>query len=161
MWIGWVESNFRNQTLKSWANLDNPFKRTDYAKYCMSPSLDGTRDITREQLSIDFVHRFSFFSSSWISIVRLIKLNHKCMYIHLTTNILKYQSRGKICFHEKYFFCVYSSILLYCCDITDFRRVPPERTTYKKLMKNLKNHISWLDYPNLSKLLHSPFTQSA
>ena len=43
MWIGWVESNFRNPTVKVWADLDNPFKRSDYAKLCMSPSLDETR----------------------------------------------------------------------------------------------------------------------
>ena len=42
MWNGWVESNFTNPTLKVWADLDNPFKRNDYAKLCMSPSLDGT-----------------------------------------------------------------------------------------------------------------------
>ena len=28
MWIGWVESTFRNPTIKFWANLDNPFKKT-------------------------------------------------------------------------------------------------------------------------------------
>ena len=38
MWIGWVESNyFRNPSVKVWADLDNPFKRSDYAKLCMSP----------------------------------------------------------------------------------------------------------------------------
>ena len=42
MWIGRVESNFTNPTVKVWADLDNPFKRSDYAKLCMSPSLDGT-----------------------------------------------------------------------------------------------------------------------
>ena len=42
MWIGWVESNFRNPTVKFGANLDNSFKRTNYAKFCISPSLDGT-----------------------------------------------------------------------------------------------------------------------
>ena len=43
MWIGfWVESNFTNPTVKVWADLDNLFKRSDYAKLCMSPSLDGT-----------------------------------------------------------------------------------------------------------------------
>ena len=42
MWIGWVESNFTNPTVKVWADLDNPFKRSDYAKLCMSPSLGGT-----------------------------------------------------------------------------------------------------------------------
>ena len=42
MWIGWVENNFRNPTVKFLANLDNPFKRTNYAKFCMSPSLEGT-----------------------------------------------------------------------------------------------------------------------
>ena len=42
MWIGWVESNFRNPTVTFWANLDNPFNRTNSAKFWMSPSLDGT-----------------------------------------------------------------------------------------------------------------------
>ena len=63
LWIGWVESNFRNPTVNFWANLDNPFKSSNYGKFCMSPSLDGTRicDTPREQFSIDFVHRFSQF----------------------------------------------------------------------------------------------------
>ena len=161
MWIGWTESNFTNPSEKVWADLDNPFKRSDYEKLCMLPSLGGTLPeyvISQEDnppltLYIDF-HNFYF---SWISIVFLIKLIHKCMHIHLSPNIPKYQRRGKIHFHEKLFFvCVYSSIRqLYCCDITYMyiRRVPPERATYTKLMKLLKNHMSWLDYPNLSKLL--------
>ena len=41
MWIGWVESNFTNPTVKVWADLDNPFKRNDYAKLCMSVALSG------------------------------------------------------------------------------------------------------------------------
>ena len=45
--------------------MDNPFKRTNYAKFCMSPSLDVNSaricDITSEQLSIDFVHKISQF----------------------------------------------------------------------------------------------------
>ena len=41
MWIGWVERKFTNPTVKVWADLDNPFN-SDYAKLCMSPSLDGT-----------------------------------------------------------------------------------------------------------------------
>ena len=42
MWTGWVERNFTNPTVKVWAYLDNPFKISDYAKLCMSPSLDRT-----------------------------------------------------------------------------------------------------------------------
>ena len=42
MWIGRVEGNFRNPALNFLANLDKPFKRTNYAKFCMSPSLDRT-----------------------------------------------------------------------------------------------------------------------
>ena len=42
MWIEWVEGNFTNPTVKVWADLDNPLKRSDYAKLCMSPSLDVT-----------------------------------------------------------------------------------------------------------------------
>ena len=74
MWIGWVESNSTNTTVKVWADLDNPFKRSDYAKLCMSPSLDGTlpeyvisqEDNSPLTLYIDF-HNFFYFS--WISIV--------------------------------------------------------------------------------------------
>ena len=61
-WVIW--SNFRNLTVKVWANLDNSFKRNDYAKFCiyMSASLDGNLpevcDAIREQLSIAFVHIF-------------------------------------------------------------------------------------------------------
>ena len=48
--------------------MDNPFKRTYYAKFCMSPSLDGTMPesvISQENnspltLYIEF-HNFSFF----------------------------------------------------------------------------------------------------
>ena len=68
MWIGWVESNFTNPTVKVWADLDNPFKRNDYAKLCMLPSLDGTvpeyvisqEDNSPLTLYIDF-HKFRFF----------------------------------------------------------------------------------------------------
>ena len=42
MWIGWVESNYTNPTIQVWADFDNPYKRSDYAKLCMSPSLDET-----------------------------------------------------------------------------------------------------------------------
>ena len=42
MWTGWVESNFRNPTVECYANFDNPFKRTNCAKLCMSPSPDRT-----------------------------------------------------------------------------------------------------------------------
>ena len=110
MWIGWVESNFRNPSVKVWADLDNPFKRSDYAKLCMSPSLDGTlpeyvisqEDNSPLTLYIDF-HNFNF---SWISIGLLIKFNHKCMNIHLRPNIptCKYKRRGKMHFHEKWNF---------------------------------------------------------
>ena len=67
----------------------------------MSPSLDGTLPeyvISQEDncpltLYIDF--------HNWISIVLLIKFNHKCMHIHLRPNIPKYKRRGKMHFHEK------------------------------------------------------------
>ena len=106
MWIGWVESNFRNPTVKVWADLDNPFKRSDYAKLCMSPSLDGTLPeyvISQEDNSpltlYIYFQNFHFFFFSWISIVLLIKFIHKCMHIHLSPNIPKYKRTGKIHFH--------------------------------------------------------------
>ena len=111
MWIGWVESNFANPTVEVWADFGNPFKRSDYAKLCMSPSLDGTLPEyvigTRGQLSIDFVHRFFtiFLNFLGYAIVLLIKFIHtcKCMHIHLSPNIpiCKYKRRGKIHFHQK------------------------------------------------------------
>ena len=176
MWIGWVESNFRNPTVKFWANVDNPFKRTNYAKFCMLPSLDGTMPesvMSQENNSpLTLYIEFHNFFSSWISIVQLIMFNHKWMHNHLRPNIPKYKSREKMHYSWKvkiswnFVKFVYSSIRqLYCCDITDIIPVPPERAAYKKLTRTLKNHSSWLDYPNLPKLLlldfYLPFTQSA
>ena len=65
MWIEWVEGNFTNPTVKVWADLDKPFKRIEYAKLCMSPSLDETlpecvisqEDNSPLTLYIDF-HKF-------------------------------------------------------------------------------------------------------
>ena len=103
----------------------------------------------------------------------LIKLNHKCMHIHLRPNIPKYKRRGKVHLHEKLNFVkkkiVYNYIRqLFCCDITDIRRVPPERATYTKLRKPLKIiSFDWIIQIILSKLLmlcflnHTLFTQSA
>ena len=54
MWIGWVQSNFRNPTVKLSANLDNPFKSH---KFCLTPyvALSNFQNLwgTREQLSTD------------------------------------------------------------------------------------------------------------
>ena len=43
MWIGWVESNFRNPTVKVWANLDNPLKSYNFAKFCWNPCVALSR----------------------------------------------------------------------------------------------------------------------
>ena len=82
MCIGWVESNFRNPSIKDWADLDNPFKRNDYTKFCMSPSLDGIlpeyvisqEDNSPLTLYIDFQnfficrgYQYSFWSNSIIN----------------------------------------------------------------------------------------------
>ena len=105
MWIGWIESNFTNPTVTVWADLDNPFKRSDYAKLCMSPSLEGTLPeyvISQENNSpLTLYIDFQKFNFSWISIVLLIKFIHKCMHIHLSPNIPKYKRRGKIHFQER------------------------------------------------------------
>ena len=93
MWIGWVESNFTNSTVEVWADLDNQLKRSDYAKLCMSPSLDvilpeyviSQEDNSPLTLYIDFHNFLNNFS--WISIVLLIKFIHKCMHIHPSPNI--------------------------------------------------------------------------
>ena len=159
MWIGWVESKFTNPIVKVWADLDNPFKSSDYAKLCMSPSLDGTlpeyviSQVIEDNSPLTLYIDFHNFFSSWISIVLFIKFIHKCMHIHLSPN--KYKRGRHIFLKSKILYkFVYSSIRqLYCCDITDIKRVPPERATYTKSMKSLKNHISWLDYQNLPKLL--------
>ena len=62
MWIRWIESNFTNPTVKVWADLDNPFKRNDYAKLCVSLSLGGTLPeyvISQEDNSPLTLYRFS------------------------------------------------------------------------------------------------------
>ena len=109
MWIGWVESNFTNPTVKVWADLDNPFKRSDYAKLCMSPSLDGTQPeyvISQEDNSpLTLYTDFQNFNFSWISIVLLIKFIHKCMLIHLGPNIPKYKEKREDTFSWKVKFC--------------------------------------------------------
>ena len=95
MWIGWVESNFSNPTVKFWANLDNPFKRSNYSKVCMSPSLDGTMpESVISQLNnspltlyIEF-HNFYFFLDINSPVDQF---NHKCMHIHLSPNVPKYK----------------------------------------------------------------------
>ena len=67
--VDWVSrKQFYNPTVKDWADLDNPFKRSDYAKLCMSPALDGTlpeyvisqEDNSPLTLYIDF-SQFSIF----------------------------------------------------------------------------------------------------
>ena len=67
--VDWVSrKQFHKPNSKVWADLDNPFKRSDYAKLCMLPSLDGTRPeyvISQEDnspltLYIDF-HNFQIF----------------------------------------------------------------------------------------------------
>ena len=95
MWIGWVESNFTNPTGKVWADFDNPFKRSDYAKLCMSPSLDGTlpeyvisqEDNSPLTLYIHF-HNFSFF----LDIISPFDQVHSLMHAYSSQpkNIPKY-----------------------------------------------------------------------
>ena len=111
MWIGWVESNFTNPIVKVWADLDNPFKRSDYAKLCMLPSLDGTlpeyviseKDNCPLTLYIDFHdfflllflgYQWSFWSSSFIN---------ACTFISALT-YLSIKEEGRLHFHEKYNF---------------------------------------------------------
>ena len=114
MWIEWVESNFTNPTVKVWADLDNPFKRSDYAKLCMSPSLDGTlpeyvisqEDNSPLTLYIDFQvliflgYHWSIWSSSFIN---------ACTFISSLT-YLSIKEEGRIIFMKSIFFfiCVVS-----------------------------------------------------
>ena len=95
-------------------------------------------DISQEDnspltLYIDF-QNFLFFldinspfdqACTFISALTYLSIKEEGRYIFMKSKIL-------------YTF-VYSSIRqLYCCDITDIRRVPPKRATYTKLMKPLK-----------------------
>ena len=161
MWIGWVESKFRNPTVMFWANwiihlkellikckvLYFALSRQNYARIC---------DITREQFSIDFVHKISKFlsflgyqSSNWSSSI----INACTIILALTYLSIKVEGRYIFMNSKSFVKFVYSSIRqLYCCDITDISTVPPERAAHKKLTKTLKNDSSWLDYPNLPKL---------
>ena len=120
--VDWVSRKqfHKPWTVKVWADLDNQFKRSDYAKMCMSPSLDGTLPeyvISQEDNSpLTLYIDFSFFLS-WISIALLIMFIHKCMHIHLSPNIPKYIRRGEIHFHEKsmFVFVFKCTIPLYSC----------------------------------------------
>ena len=79
-------------------------------------------------LYIDF-HNLFFLD---INRLLLILFINKCMHIHLSPNIPMYKRRRYIFMKSKnlIIFFVYSSIRqLYCCDITETRRVPPERVT--------------------------------
>ena len=88
--------------------MDILFKKTNYAKFCMSPSLDETIPesvISREkQLSIDFVHRISIFYIFFLgyinSPVDSSSIINACTII-LALTYPKYKSRGKMHFHEK------------------------------------------------------------
>ena len=107
--VDWVNRKqfYKPRQLKVWAELDNPFKRSDYAKLCMSPSLDGTLPeyVISQEDNSPLTNRFShFFSSfSWLSIVILIKfIIHKCMHIHLSPNIPKREDT--FCMKSKFFF---------------------------------------------------------
>ena len=161
MWIGWVESNFRNPSVEVWADLDNPFKRSDYTKLRMSPSLDvilpgfviSQEDNSPLTLYIDF-HNFQFFLDINRSFSSSSIINACTIISDLTYLSIKEEGRCIFMKSEILYKFVYSSIRsLYCYDITDIGRVSPERATYTKLVTPLKNHISWLDYPNLPKLL--------
>ena len=73
IWIGWVESNFTNPTEKVWTDLDNPFKRSDYAKLCKSSSLDGILPdnmISQEDNSplTLYIHFHNFFKIFFLDI---------------------------------------------------------------------------------------------
>ena len=77
----------------------------------------GICNTTRKQLSIDFVHRFFTFFS-WISIVWLIKFNHKYMHNHLRPNISKYKRREKNTFSWKVKLCeIYVQFHLDSCTV--------------------------------------------
>ena len=82
---------------------------------------------------------------SWISIVQLIKFNHKLMYNHLRPNI-HIKVGGRYVFIRIFlllkFVCTVplDSAVDTCCDIRNCNTAPPERAAYKKLMKTLKNH---------------------
>ena len=162
MWIGWVESNFTNPTVtvseKIWIiHLRELIMHSFVCRPLWTKLCQHMWYHKRTTLHWLCTQIFTILNFSWISIVLLIKYNHKCMHIHLSPNIPKFKRRGKIHFHEKYNFVKNLCTVPWdsCTVVTSqiLERVPPERATYTKLMKTLKNHISWLDYPNLPKLL--------
>ena len=67
MWIGWVESNFTNPTVRVWSDLDNPFKRSEKCKVVRPLWMEPLPEYVRSQednspftLYIDFHFFFSF-----------------------------------------------------------------------------------------------------
>ena len=95
---------------KNFHFYSNPFKRSDYTKLRMSPSLDGIlpgfvisqEDNSPLTLYIDF-HNFQFFLDI-NSPFDQVQSYRKCMHNHLRPNIPKYKRRGKMHFHEKFNF---------------------------------------------------------
>ena len=103
IWIAWVERNFRNPTVKLWENLDNPFKRTNYAKFWTPSSLDGTlpESSMRQDNNSPLTLYIYLKKNYWILIVRLIKFNHKCMHKHLGPRQLRIKLGGTYTFWWK------------------------------------------------------------
>ena len=103
---------------------------------------DSVWDATKVHLSNEFVHvhRFSFSPSFWgISIDHLSGFIHiKTFTIILALSYLSMKVQGRCIFikSEILWHFAYCSIgELYCCDITQYGRVPPEMATYKNSMK--------------------------
>ena len=71
LWIGWVESNFRNPTVNVWADLDNPFKTSKWLCKVVYVALSGWNS-ARICVTV-----FQQKKISWIS-----KFIHKCMLIN-------------------------------------------------------------------------------
>ena len=103
MWIGWVESNFSKPNSESLEQIwIIHLSRSDYAKLCTSPSLDGTLPeyvISQEDnypltLYIDFQifwflgYQQSFWSSSFINACTFISA---LTYLHV--NCIKEEGR--------------------------------------------------------------------
>ena len=134
MWIGWVESNIRNQQYifeQIWIIHLSELKICRVLYVALSGWNSTMQNLWFHKRTILHwlcrpTYIYKILNCSWVSIVQLIKFNHKCMHNHLSPNIIR---------EGRYLF-------IFCCDITDCSR---SSATWE----DFENHSAWLEHQHL------------
>ena len=158
-----MQNIFRNKTVKNLTILDNPFKRYNFSKF----SLNSVKSLCRpHKLATVPCHGcttphwfctqiITNFQFSWIWVKLLIKLIPKSIQIHIYPKQTWLISRGNLLFTwELYVLKIFVYITneeLCTHDMVQLPTCEGDIRISQNLMKTLKNHISWMDYPFLSK----------